>query len=282
MDTYSVKKTFPDIGEIEYKVASSRKELEGAFALIYKEYLLRGFILPEHYKSGLRITLYNSLPETVVFVALKDKEVVATNAIIPDSYLGLPLNLGYKEEADSLRKSARKICEGGYLAIKSELFGRGLFSMFNFQKLDFIFSLFRVMFQYALFCGRFDDLCIVTNPQYMIFKFLPFDVIGPVKYYGYDFAAIKRKAAVFKRLDLYRIGKYINQPFKIVGKRFALYKMFLSKRLPSQIYARRFKLQPGDLRYFFVKKSDVFRNATEKELGFIASSYGLPKEALGK
>lgn len=279
MAKYSIKKNFSGIGEIEYKVASSRKELEGAFALIYKEYLLRSFILPRYYKSGLRIIPQNILPGTTVFVALKKKEVVATSTIIPDSVFGLPLDMGYKEEADGLRKSRRKICEGACLAIKTELFGRGYFSMFNFRKLDFIFTLFKLMFQYALFYSRFDDLCIVTNPRYMIFKFLPFEVIGDVKYYGYDRIAINKKIAVFKRLDLRKMRKYITQPYKIFGKRLVLYKIFLGNRIPQDIFKQRVKFSRRDLDYFFKEKSDILRNLKNAaQLEYIRHCYNITGE----
>jgi len=51
MSRFSIKKNFSNIGKVEYKMATSRVELEGAASLIYREYLLRGFILPENYKS---------------------------------------------------------------------------------------------------------------------------------------------------------------------------------------------------------------------------------------
>ena len=40
------------------------------------------------------------------------------------------------------------------MAIKGELFGQGFFSMFNFKKLNFVFSLFKLVFQYAAFFFR--------------------------------------------------------------------------------------------------------------------------------
>lgn len=73
MSRYTVKKNFSGIGEIEYKVASSREELEQSFSLLYKEYLARGFILPKYYKSGLRITPHHLAPGATTFIALKDK-----------------------------------------------------------------------------------------------------------------------------------------------------------------------------------------------------------------
>jgi len=280
MPKYAIKKTFSEIGQIEYKVVSSGEELEQSMALVYREYLVRGFILPRHYKSGLRVTLHHITPGAVTFIALKNKRVVATMTIIPDSPLGLPLDTGYKKEADNLRKSGRNICEVGYLAIDSGLFGKGLFSMFNFKKLDFMFTLFKVLFQYVIFHEKFDDMCIVTNPRYMIFKFLPFKVMGGVKYYGYDRIAIKKKAAIFKRMDLRKMREYLNAPQKL-GIRPSLYKIFLGSRLTKEVFESKLKLSSEDLRYFFVTKSDIFKELDGKQKKYINASYDLKEDKGG-
>lgn len=271
----SLKKKISQLGEVEYKVVSCRKELEDAMALVYREYLRRGFILPKYYRSGLRITLHNATPGTTTFVAIKDKEVIGTVTLFPDSPLGLPMDEKYKEDLQGLRRQRRKICEVGQLATKSGLLGKGLFSMFNFRKLDFVFSLFKMVFQYALYYEKFDDLCIVVNPKALLFKFLPFDEIGEVKYYGFDHISINPKPAVAKKMDLRMIEERGR-------KRLGLYKIFIGRKLPLELFKDSYRFRASDLKYFFIKKSDVFRNATEKELGFIASSYGFPKEALGK
>lgn len=275
MAGYSIKKTFANVGEIEYKLASTREEMEGALALVYKEYLIRGFILPKFYRSGLRLTLHNVVPGATVFIALKAKEIVGAVTLFPDSPLGLPMDEKYKEEADVLRRQGRKICEVGQLATKSGLFGPGLFSMFNFKKLDFVFSLFKMVFQYALSTKKFDDICIVVNPKALLFKFLLFEEMGEVKYYGFDRISINPKPAIAKRLDLRRV-------LEKAKKKQGLYKIFLGEILPEEVFQHSFHFTTADLKDFFVKKTDIFKKATEKELGFIASSYGLSKEALGK
>lgn len=278
MEEYSIKKTYAGIGEIEYKIASSRKEIEQAMALVYGEYLMRGFILPEHYKSGLRVTLHHAVPGTATFIGMKNKEVVITGTVIPDSPLGLPMDMGYKQDVDKLRKAGRSICEAGYLAVKTRLFGRRFFSMFNFKKLDFMFTLFRLQFQYSLFFKEFDDICITTNPKYMIFKFLPFEIIGDVKYYGYDRVAIKKKAAVPKRLDLRKMRSEIeelkaNRLFRISYKP-VLHKVFLGQKLPLQIFEDKYELTPDDIRYLFIKKSDISKRLKKSEKDCINSWYG--------
>lgn len=269
------RKKYKGIGEVDYKLASSREELEGALALIYEEYSSRGFILPQYYKSRLRITPWHLLSETMVFVGLRQNEVVATTALLPDLALGLPLDTGFEAEVNLLRRKGRKLCEGAYLAIKSKLFDRGVFSMFNFTKLDFLFTLFKLPFQYLLFYSNFDDWCIETNPKYMIFKYLPFEMIGEVKYFGYDRVSIKRKAAAFKRMDLKTMRQQVDNPKKITRGRLSLYDIFVKDRLPKELFEKKWRFSQDELRYFFVEKSDVLKTINEKQKAWVRSAYGL-------
>ncbi|MCK9603087.1 MAG: hypothetical protein M0R66_01720 [Candidatus Omnitrophica bacterium] len=275
MDTPSIKKNFAELGEIEYKLASSREELKEAMALVYKEYLTRGYILQRYYKSNLRITPHNVLAGTTTFIALKEKKVIGAITLLPDSPLGLPMDEKYKKEVDKLRRQGRKICEVGQLATQSDLFGTGLFSMFNFKKLDFVFCLFKLAFQYALYSAKFDDICVVVNPKALLFKFIPFEEIGEVKYYGFDRISIKKKPAVAKRLDL----RVIQERAK---KYPSLAKVFLGERLPEEIFSRRFCFNKEDLRYFFVEKSDVFNQMHPEDIDFVCGAYGLNKAEFDK
>ena len=271
MSNLFIVKNFPDFGEVQYRIASSREEVERAYALVYDEYLKWGFILPEYYKSPMRMTIYNILPESVTCIAMQNDKALATVSIMPDSPLGMPMDDVYKEDVDKIRQAQRGICEVGQLAIKTELFGFKFFSMFNFNKLDFIFTLFRLCFQYVLHCGKFDDICIVTNPKYMIFKFLPFEVIGELKYYGYDRMSVKKKPAVPKRLDVKDSARWLDE-------KPGLKKMLIGEEIPREIFEHRFKFTPQDLHYFAVEKSDILKNAEPWQKEFIRKSYGLSEE----
>ncbi len=271
MEKFSIKKNFAGVGEVEYKVASSKEELEGAMALVYQEYLAHGYILPKYYKSKLRITLHNTLPGTTTFIAQKEGQVIGAVTLIPDTPFGLPMDEKYKEETDKLRRQGRKICEVGQLATV-DLFGAGLFSMFNFKKLYFVFNLFKLAFQYALYIAKFDDICVVVNPKAVLFKFLLFEEMGEVKYYGFDRISIKKKPAIARRMNLRIIEERIK-------KYPSLAKIFLGERLPDEFFTSRFcfKDKKG-LRYFFVKKSEIFKELLPREAEYICSAYGLTKE----
>ena len=259
----AIKKNIFQIGMVEYRLASTRDELEQAYKLIYQEYSIRGLILPEHYKTPCRITLHLALPGTITIIALKEGKVVGTTSIIPDSPLGLPLDKGYEEEMVQVRKSRRKFCEIGYLSISSHLFPRGIFSLFNFSKLDFMCTMFRFVADYPYYCMKVDDVFIVTNPKLMLFKYLTFKEVGPVKHYGFDYSSIKRKPAVLKILDLHKFHK---------GN---IYKRHCGQKIPDSILNHRFKMNADDLRYFFVEKSDVFKKATHQERECIRELYHL-------
>lgn len=246
---------------IIYRVARTRQELEGAFSLVYKEYLRRGYI-PRGYKSKLRISLYNALPTTTTFVAKHNKKVVAAVTLIPDSPLGLPMDKIYKEELDILRKDGCKIAEVSQLAIDTDLFGKGFFSMFNFNKLMFIFKLFKVLFDYATDIDKLSDLCIAVNPKHQyLYKFLYFEQIGGLKYYG----TVNRAPAIAFRLKLTGVEERVTKR--------GLYKIFIADKFDSRSLEGKFKLSSKDLEYFFVKKSDIFEKATKEQLEYIRSCY---------
>lgn len=245
-----------------YRVARSRQELEGAFSLVYKEYLARGYI-PKGYKSRLRVSLYNALLSTTTFIAKQKNKVVAGVTLIPDSPLGVPMDKIYKEELDTLRKQGCRISEVSQLSIDSSLFGRSFFSMFNFNKLIFIFRLFKVVLDYALEVDKLTDLCIAVNPkQQFLYKFIYFEQFGALKYYG----SVNRAPAIALRLRLRGLDEKARS-------RMGLYKIFFGKKTDPQLLEGKFKLRPKDLEYFFLKKSDVFKKASAQQLAHIRSYY---------
>ncbi len=247
--------------KIIYRVARTRQELEGAFSIVYKEYLKRGYI-PKGYKSNLRISLYNALPTTTTFVAKQGRKVVAGVTLIPDSPLGVPMDKIYKEELDILRRDGCKIAEVSQLAIDTELFGKGFFSMFNFNKLMFIFKLFKVLFDYVMSINELTDLCIAVNPSHQyLYKFLYFEQFAGLKYYG----PVNRAPAVALRLKLTGVGERV--------KRKGIYKIFIADKSDPISLKGKFKLDAGDLEYFFAKKSDIFKKSNAQQLRCVERYY---------
>lgn len=251
-----------DKDKIIYRVTRTRWELEKAFSLVYKEYLQRGYI-PKEYKSKLRVSIYNALPDSTTFIAKKGKRVVAGVTLIPDSTLGIPMDKIYKSELDSLRKKGCRIAEVSQLAIDTELFGKGFFAMFNFNKLIFIFKLFKVVLDYALNVDKITDMCIAINPkQRYLYKIIFFEQIGGLKYYG----SVNRAPAIALRLNLKGLEE-------IARSKRAIHKIFFGSKTAPKLIKGKVKFKPEDLNYLFVKKSNIFKKASFRQLECLKEYY---------
>lgn len=257
--------------ETIYRVARTRREIEGALSLVYKEYLRKGYI-SKGYKSKLRISLYNALPSSTTFVAKQGNKVLAGVTLVADSAMGLPMDKLYKKELDSVRTQGRRIAEVSQLAIDTNIFGEGFFSMFNFNKLIFVFKLFKAVLDYALTVDKLTDICIAINPkQQCLYKFLYFEQLGPLRYYS----LVNRAPALAFKLNLTEAQE------KAKNKK-GLYKIFFGNGTDPELFEEKFKLTPDDLEYFFVKKSDIFANADKKQLNYIKSCYPANQEEIEK
>lgn len=216
-------------------VARERGELEQAF-------------------SRTKISLFNALPLATIFVAKQKSKVVATVTLIPDSPMGLPMDRVYKKKLDVLRKKRLRIAEVCQLAIDEKLFPKEWFAMFNFSKLMFLFGIFKLVFDYARNVAELDGLCIVVNPKYQyLYKFLFFKPMGKTSAFHLTLSPeLKEKAYRDKR---------------------ALYKIFYGKNTNSALFKNKFVMKPTDLEYFFVKKTNLFKGATKKQMKYIQSCY---------
>lgn len=245
-----------------YTIVRKKQELEEAFSLVYREYEKRGYI-PKHYKSKLRLSLYNAIPSTATFIGKQQGKVVATVTLVVDSPLGLPMDKIYKKELDNLRRQGRRVAEVSQLSIDETLFPKNFFSMFNFSKLSFIFKLFKLVLDYSLSVAKLNDLCIAINPKHQyLYKFLEFEPLGGLRYYG----SVNRAPAIAKRLNL-------DLAEKKARRRNGLYKIFFGGKTDPATFKEKFILSPDDIEYFFVKKSNVLETATPEQLNIIKKYY---------
>ncbi|MEW5895759.1 MAG: hypothetical protein AB1650_08415 [Candidatus Omnitrophota bacterium] len=249
---------------IEYRVARSREELEKAYRLVYQEYRKQGYL--DENTSKLQASVYNALPQTTTFVALVDDVVTATATIIPDSPLELPMDDLYHAELNELRGEGKKLCEVSMLASSSELFGEGVSLMLNAKKMFLIFFLFKYIFDYVRIELGVDYICIAVNPKHantydsLFFKNLG----GGMKYYS----KVNGAPAIAKCLNVQTVDEQC-----ISRGRQSLYKMFLTGPADRDKFSRKVELKPEDLKYFFVEKIKVFRDATPQQLSYLKSCY---------
>jgi len=256
---YSCAKMQAFINRIDCRVARTRNELEQAYALVYKEYLKRGY--EDESSPQIRFSLYNLFTQTTTLVASAEQNIVATATLIPDSSLGLPIDELYKEELDGFRQQNKKVCEVSMLASDTSLFREGTSVMLNAKKMFLIFILFKLILDYAKDHLHADYMVITINPKHRLtYECLQFTDLGPIKHYD----KVKGAPGLGKVLEVKTAHKKLQK-----GR----YKMFFSgKTDPVQFSHRKF-LTLEDIKYFFSKKTDLLLKASSDQLNFIKECY---------
>jgi hypothetical protein len=246
---------------VEFRLVQSRQDLEAALRLVYDEYLKRGYAKPN--AQRLKLSLHHALPTTTTFIALRHHtQLLATLTVIEDSPLQLPMDEIYHEELDELRRQGRHLVEATLLALNTEMFGRGVFTMFHAKKLLLTLRLFKVMFDYLRSCTKADDLVACFNPKHAIlYDFLELKPLGGQKPY----AGANGHPALAARLNIAET--------KARATWHTAYGFFYGKMPSPQPFAKRLRLSAEDLRELFVLTSDLLTSAGPAELSHLASCY---------
>ncbi|MBN2483165.1 MAG: hypothetical protein JXD21_03030 [Candidatus Omnitrophica bacterium] len=248
---------------ISYRVARSRTELEQSYHLIYDEYIKRGYM--QENPSHLRISFFNALPETTTFIAIAEETIIATVTLIPDSPLGLPMDEIYHKELDTFRGQKKKICEISMLASNTEFYKNGISLMLNSKKMFFIFYLFKLVYDYAKDYLNLDYLCITINPKHKLtYDFLLFKDFGELKTYS----GANGAPAIGKYADVKNIRDECRRE-----KNEGLERMFFSRETDPIQFSNKVMLREEDLEYFFMRKTDVFKNASPTQLAYLKNCY---------
>jgi len=160
--------------DIWVQIASTPTEWREAFQLVADQYQTRGY---DAIGFDYRFTSYHALPDTVVFVAKAEGQVVATFTLVPDNtLLGLPLESLYAAEVRALRQHGRRLGEVTNLA-STGLSLREFAATFH--------ALIRLMKQYHLRNGG-DSWAIAVNPRHRDYyeKVLGYTALGPRRAYA--------------------------------------------------------------------------------------------------
>ena len=156
-----------------YSIARLRSEHSAAFHLIYDRYVKKGLI--EENPHEMRVTPYNLLPTTNVFLASLHGKPICTVSLIGDGELGLPMESIYSEEVEAARDRGLYVGEVSGLAVLDIEF-RSFLPLFV--------KLTRLMAQFARANGMHQFL-IATHPKHARFyqRFMGFEQIGDIKSY---------------------------------------------------------------------------------------------------
>jgi predicted N-acetyltransferase YhbS len=176
-------------GRLDFGLATDRFTLDQAFRLQHDQYVAQGYM--DTHPSHWRLSIYNALPCTRVFVARDDGRVVATMSVINDSRLSLPMAEIYTEELRRLRGEDRQLAEVSGLAVHPAYQKSGL---------AILLRLIRMVLIYSIETALVEDLCITVNPHHEAFyrKAFGFESMGGLKHYG----KVNGAPALALRLDL--------------------------------------------------------------------------------
>jgi hypothetical protein len=177
------------LASVEFALATTTEDLEGAFQLVHDQYAARGYIAPD--PSRRRRTPHQALPSTRVFVARTGGEVIATVSLVPDSALGMPCEAIYGEEVAAMRAAGSRLAEVSALAVDRRWRVHGL---------KILLSLVQMLAIYGHRVAGVDRLCVTVHPRHARFyeTWLRFERFGALKTY----AAVNGAPAVALTLDL--------------------------------------------------------------------------------
>lgn len=195
------------LANIEYRVANGWYDRSAAFRLVYRAYLRAG--LTHSSKVRMRVTPYQLLDSTVVFLATLRRAPICTVSLVGDGDMGLPIETVYGGEVDDLRARGLRLGEVSALADRRRKLSRTL---------PVFVSLTRLLVQCAQLRG-IDRLLVAVHPRHARFyeRFLAFQRIAEEKPYP----LVRDNPAVALQLDLNAIDP--SQP---------MYPAYFGERIP--------------------------------------------------
>jgi hypothetical protein len=239
--------------DLVIRPALGRAELESAYELVYQNYRSRDYIPPN--PSGMRLTIFNAFPSTVTFVGAIRGEVIATVSLIPDTPVGLPMDEIYHDEVQALRDAGRRLVEVTMLADRRLSVRRSL---------AMVLALMKLVFDCATLSLKATDLCITVNPHHDKFyhEYLLFTPLGGLRAYP----SVSGNPAIARRLDLERVEEECQG-------RPALLRRFYEDRTPLSLFEQRYRMTAGDLRYFFIERTQIFQESPAYMLNRLRDYY---------
>ena len=168
-------------------------DLFSALKLVQDIYIQEGYVDEKQTTCACRILKNHYYEDTAVFVGKKDRDIIFTVSLFPDSPCGLPMDAIYGKELDRLRSRGRKIGEVGCLATHPDHRNGSQNILMHGNK---------IMFKHAMEKLGLDDLVIVVHPKHaLVYKeVLLFEELNPGTVKSYP--KVNNNPAVALRLDL--------------------------------------------------------------------------------
>jgi len=265
--SFNIDIELPDKKDIYFKIAETIEEYEQAFTLLQNAYEEQKIVSKS--TTGLRITKYNLLPSTTVFIAKKGDQVIATISQIMDTAMGLPID--YVTSIEHLRQTGKRISELSALAISKDWrsYSSGLFSI-----------LCMYAYKYSIECIGTKIFVIVTDQRarYIyedIFLFKP--LTGKVQ--GHRMLNAPNAFAQFTDCSAYPL--YLNDVYQDAPFNKNLYKILTTNPWKDRTYFPSDKSVISNplhdrekLKRFFKNNHELLENLSDQDKSLIIVLYG--------
>jgi len=256
---------------LELKVAETQQELEDCFKILHDAYVGSGFMKPD--PSGMRVTIYHSLPTTTTLCAKWEGRVVGTISMIREGVFGFPLQSIF--DLEQVRKKYGQVAEISALAVHPD-----------FRKTGgtILFPLMKFMREYCVKMFDTRHLVIAVNPDRIDLyeALLFFDRLRETPVAEYDFA--NGAPAVGATLDLQSASSVFKRGYRGRPARRNLHHYFFELELPHiKMPERRYfttndpVMTPELLDYFFNRRTEVFEKLDNRRKALLWSIYDIPE-----
>lgn len=242
-----------------------RDDLIRAYRLVHDVFVDKGYIDPG--PNGIRIRLFEALPEMATFVAEADGQMVGVMSIVPDSPdMGLPADKCFKTELDRLRDAGRKVAEVTNLAVLSA-----------YRRSNAFMELAKPVLAQALSAGC-DDVFIAISPGHARFfqDVLQFEPWGERRSYSDE----KMDIVEGKRWNLRTLERRLLDCDRLLGDDACLHEHFFPGNAyhqyvrPWALMAKRAFLDPDVLRALFVKRCHLLERCSPEQRLAISRRWG--------
>ena len=246
--------------------ATTLEDLCGAFQLVHDNFVEQGYLSPHH--SGLRVRVFETLPETATFVAKVGERIVGATSLVPDTpEFGLPLERAFPDEVDSLRCRRRRLSEGTNWVIDPE-----------YRHTSILTELMRCCWAHAHAMGWHDNLAAISPSHSPFYKLLGFETeVDTPRSYSQE----KNDPVVMERLPFDKLLDRFAQTQEGVEDDIALLKRYYlddspyhSHILSWAVTARAAFSDHEFLRKLFVERSNFLAECHPRDREFIRRYWG--------
>ena len=241
--------------------ACKYQELEQAYRLVYDCFLEANYIKPN--TSRMRIRTFEACPETATFFARNEYGVAGVLSVVKDSPdLGLPSDMCFGKEIDSLRFNAKRLCEGSNLVVAP-----------SFRKSSIATEIMRCGMA-ETFLVDCDYIVAAYSPAHRSFyELLGFYAISDVKSYSSEINDL----VVLMCLDIQKFKQKdstLDQSQRFIQDFLFFKNPYVQQAELWEFEARQFFFQADLLRKLFVIESDLLSKCTDAERRAIQNRWG--------